>query len=126
MNTNQVVLEGGVTRDPEIREAGKSQVANFGVAQSRSWKDKETGEWKQSEPNYVEVQAWGPLAEKVMQLTKGDKVILVGELKFDTWEKDGTKRSKLTVTAQGVGIQLGAVNGNKAKAATIDDEDIPF
>lgn len=124
MNTNLTVLEGGVTRDPEIKQVGNSQVATFGLAHSRSWKDKETGEWRKSDPNFFEVQAWGPYAERVMQLTKGDQVIVIGEMKFGSWEEDGKKRSNLKVNAQTVGIQLGKAEPNgKAKE---DDDDIPF
>jgi single-strand DNA-binding protein len=57
MNTNMVVLEGGLTRDPEIREAGKSQVANFGIACSK--RIKKGDEWVNGDPQYFDIQAWG-------------------------------------------------------------------
>lgn len=123
MNTNVVVLEGGLTRDPEIREAGKSQVASFGIACSRRIPDGKGG-YKDAAAAYFEVSAWAWMAERVMALSKGDQVIVVGELRFDTWEKDGQKRNSVKVNANAVGRQLPKVNGGSP--AKPDEDDIPF
>src|SRR5688572_30843160 len=104
MNTNVVVLEGGLTRDPEIREAGKSQVVNFGLACSKRRRNGD-GNWEDLPPAFFDVQAWGWLAERVMQLSKGSQVIVVGNLDFSTYEKDGQKRNQVRVTASAVGTQ---------------------
>lgn len=123
MNTNVVVIEGNLTREPEIKDAGKTQVASFGIAVSNRYFDRDSNEWKDRDPSFYDISAWGWLAERTMGLTKGDAVIVVGGLKFDSWEKDGNKRNKVTVTASAIGRQLPKVekNGNKA-----DDDDIPF
>lgn len=122
MNTNVVVLEGGLTRDPEIRQAGKSQVASFGIACSRSVPDGNGG-WKDASPAYFDIQAWTWLAERVMSLSKGDQVIVVGELRFETWEKDGQRRNTVRVTASAVGRQLPK---NEAGQQAVSEDDIPF
>jgi single-strand DNA-binding protein len=120
MNTNMVVLEGGLTRDPEIRDAGKSQVASFGIACSK--RVKKDGEWTNGDPQYFDIQAWGYDAERAMQLTKGDQIIVVGELKFSQYEKDGVKRNQIRITSRALGRQLPRV---EKKSGSSDDE-IPF
>ena len=42
---NKAILVGNVGKDPEVRSsASGTQFANFSLATSESWKDKETGE----------------------------------------------------------------------------------
>ena len=42
---NKVILVGNLGRDPEVRYTpGGVTVANFSIATSEEWKDKETGE----------------------------------------------------------------------------------
>ena len=121
MNTNLVILEGNLTRDPEIKQVGeKSQVANFGLAVST--RKREGGEWKDGDPGFYEIQTWNFVAERVMQLSKGASVIVIGRLQFDRWEKDGEKRTAIRVNADTVGLQL-----RKAEAKSSGSEDeIPF
>lgn len=123
MNTNFVVLEGNLTRDPEIKEAGKAQVSNFGIAVNK--RVRVDGEWKNGEPAFFEVSAWGYDAERSMALAKGDSVIVVGELNFSTFEKDGQKRSSVKVTARALGRQLPRTDSPTPKAKA-DSEEIPF
>lgn len=122
MNTNVVVLEGGLTRDPQIREAGTSQVASFGIACTK--RVKKDGEWTNGDPQYFDIQAWGYDAERVMQLTKGDQVIVVGELQFSQYEKDGQKRTQIRVTSRAIGKQLPRVQQKESNGA--DGDEIPF
>ena len=54
------------------------------------------------ETTFVDIEAWGKQAELVSKyLTKGSPCMIEGRLRLDTWEdkKDGSKRSKLRVTA---------------------------
>jgi single-strand DNA-binding protein len=118
MNTNFVILEGNMTRDPEIKDAGKQQVASFGIAVNK--RVRKDGEWTNGEPQFFEIQAWGYDAERAMQLSKGDAVIVVGELNFQQWEKDGQKRNSVRITARALGRQLPRVEKKS------DEEEIPF
>ncbi len=92
---------GNLTRDPELKflPSGNS-VANFGIAMNERYTDRQTGEQKESSC-FVDVAAWGRQAEIVNEyLTKGSPIFIEGTLKFDSWEtEDGSKRSKLSVTA---------------------------
>jgi single-strand DNA-binding protein len=124
MNTNVFVIEGNLTRDPELKTVGAKEtpVASFGVACNK--RVQENGEWKDGPTSFYEVQAWTFMAERVMQLHKGTPVIVVGDLEIQQWEdKEGNKRVTPRVTARTVGRQL--LKGNGSPAAKGDD-DIPF
>jgi single-strand DNA-binding protein len=89
---NLVNLSGGLTADPEIREFGESgRVANFNLGF-------DTGNYK-TPHGYIRCTAWGEIAEQVQRtLHKASQVTLTGTLGFDQWEKDGVKRSQVTLT----------------------------
>lgn len=99
---NQVILMGNLTRDPELRQTPSGQnVCSFSLALNRSYKDA-SGEWQEA-TDYIDVVAWGPLAERVAQyLTKGRRCLVQGRLQSRSWEQDGQKRSKVEVLANDV------------------------
>jgi single-strand DNA-binding protein len=107
---NQVILMGNLTRDPELKAIPSGQsVCQFSLALNRSYKDS-SGEWKEA-TDYVDVVAWGPLAERVAQYCqKGKQVLVNGRIQSRSWEQDGQKRSKVEVLAQDVTF-LGGVPG---------------
>lgn len=107
---NQVILMGNLTRDPELKAIPSGQsVCQFSIALNRSYKDA-SGEWKEA-TDYVDVVAWGPLAERVAQYCqKGKQVLVNGRIQSRSWEQDGQKRSKVEVLAQDVTF-LGGVPG---------------
>ena len=102
-SVNQVTLMGNLTRDPEVRQTPTGQsVVSFSLALNRAYKDQKTNEWVEA-TDYVDVVAWGPLAERVGQyLSKGRRALVQGRLQSRSWEQDGQKRSKLEVLANDV------------------------
>ena len=97
-NLNRVMLIGRLTRDPETRhiQSGMS-VTNFGLAINRSYRKKDSEEMVE-ETTFVDVEAWGKAGETFAKyMKKGRQAYIEGRLKFDSWEKDGQKRSKLLV-----------------------------
>ena len=96
---NQAIVMGNLTRDPELRSTpGGQQVASFAVATNRTWVDG-SGEKKEA-VEYHEIVAWGKLGELAGQyLAKGRKVMVVGRLQTQSWEKDGVKRSRTEIVA---------------------------
>ncbi len=107
---NQVILMGNLTRDPELKAIPSGQsVVSFSLALNRSYKD-QSGEWKEA-TDYVDITAWGPLAERVAQYCqKGKQVLVNGRIQSRSWEQDGQKRSKVEVLAQDVTF-LGGKDG---------------
>jgi single-strand DNA-binding protein len=117
---NQAIVMGNLTRDPELRTTpGGQQVASFAVATNRSWADA-SGERKEA-VEYHEIVAWGKLGELTAQyLAKGRKVMVVGRLQTQSWEKDGVKRSRTEIVAADVNFldgPGGAPAGSGASAA---------
>ena len=103
MSINRVYCTGNLTRDAEmVRTQTGLTIANFCVAVNSRRKNQQTGEWE-NYPNYVDMKAYGKKAEYAEHgLTKGAMVVIDGELRFDNWEKDGQKRSKLYVVANDI------------------------
>ena len=101
-SVNQVILMGNLTRDPELRQTPNGQnVCGFSIALNRSYKDA-NDEWQEA-TDYIDIVAWGVLAERVAQyLSKGRRVLVQGRLQSRSWEQDGAKRSKVEVLANDV------------------------
>lgn len=97
---NRVILLGNLTRDVEVRylQSGTA-VADVGMAVNDRRKG-QNGEWI-DETTFVDVTLWGRTAEVAGEyLSKGSPLLVEGRLKYDTWEKDGQKRSKLSVVCE--------------------------
>jgi len=136
---NKVFLIGNLTRDPEVRYTPSgAAVGDLGIAVSRKFKSQDGGQ--KEEVCFVNVTVWGRQAETCAEyLKKGRPVMVEGRLKYDDWEKDGKKFSKLTVTAERVqflGGREGGGGGGGSYAADEmedvggapagDDENLPF
>ena len=99
---NVVVLTGRLTRDSELRVTPNgASVCKFGFACGRKYRDR-NGE-NQEKTVFVDVQLWGKFADSLSQyLLKGKQLAIRGRLEFDSWEKDGQRRSKVYVTAEDI------------------------
>jgi single-strand DNA-binding protein len=98
---NRVILIGNLTRDVELKylQSGTA-VTEIGLAVNDRRKNAQTGEWV-DEPVFVDITLWGRTAEIASEyLSKGSNVLIEGRLKYDQWEKDGQKRSKLRVVGE--------------------------
>lgn len=96
---NSVTLLGNLTRDVEMKHtAGGTSVANCGIAVSDKYKKGD--EWVET-VCFVDLTFWGRTAEIASEyLGKGSQVLIHGKLKLDTWEKDGKKNYKHSVTVE--------------------------
>jgi single-strand DNA-binding protein len=94
---NKVILLGNLVRDPELRYTPNGHaVANITVATNRK-----SGEYQETFFGYVQV--WGKQAENVNQyLAKGDRVLVEGRLKTETYEKEGRPHSSTRIIAENV------------------------
>ena len=101
-NLNSVLMEGNLTRDPELRYTAKgTAVCRFSIACNRYYKQEDQ---RQEEVSYFDVTTWSRLAEICAEyLVKGRGVRVVGRLKQDRWEDDsGNRRSRVEVIAEHV------------------------
>ncbi|HEY4594002.1 MAG TPA: single-stranded DNA-binding protein [Thermoanaerobaculia bacterium] len=99
---NKVILIGNLGRDPEVRSTPSGQpVANFTLATSRRWRDK-NGQ-KQEQTEWHTVVCWGKQAEIAGQyLTKGKQIYVEGRLQTRSWDdrNTGEKRYKTEVICE--------------------------
>ncbi len=96
---NRVFLIGNLTRDPEIRyiPSGKA-VADLNMAINRKYKTN-SGEFKE-ETCFVGVVVWDRQAETAGEyLKKGSAIFVEGSLRYEQWETNGEKKSRLRVNA---------------------------
>lgn len=107
---NKAILVGNLGKDPEVRALDNgTKVANFSIATSEKWKDKNTGEDKE-QTEWHNIVLWRGLAEVAEKLLKkGDTVYIEGKLRTRSWEKDGVTR----YTTEIVGDQLNMLGGNQ-------------
>ena len=105
---NKVILVGNLGQDPEIRYMPNgSAVANFSVATSESWKDKQTGETR-DRTEWHRVVVFGKLAEIAGEyIKKGTQVYLEGQLQTRKWQdQTGNDRYTTEVVINPIGGTL--------------------
>ena len=122
---NQAIVMGNLTRDPELRSTPTGQqVVSFAVATNRVWQDA-SGEKKEA-VEFHEIVAWGKLAELANQyLSKGRKVMVVGRLQTQSWEKDGVKQRRTEIVASDINFldrpgEGSGGGGNSAAPENVD------
>ena len=100
---NKVILIGRLGRDPEIRYTPDGRaIANFSIATSEEWRDKDSGE-KKERTEWHRIVVFGKMGEICGQyLSKGRQVYLEGRLQTRSWEKDGVTRYTTEIVANDV------------------------
>ena len=91
---NRVTFIGHLGADPEVRYTPDGRpVANFNLATTESWNDRNTGE-RQERTEWHRLVLWGKLAEIAGQyLKKGTKIYVEGRLQTRSWDdQSGQKR----------------------------------
>ena len=109
---NKVILMGNLTRDPEIRYTPSgTAVGDLRMATNRRFRTADGQE--RDETCFVGVTVWGRQAETCGEyLKKGASALVEGRLKYDEWEKEGQKFSRLSVVAERVQF-LGGPRGGE-------------
>ncbi|NUF49562.1 single-stranded DNA-binding protein [Gilliamella sp. ESL0250] len=105
---NKVILVGNLGQDPEVRYMPNGNaVANFSIATSESWKDKQTGETR-DRTEWHRVVVFGKLAEIAGEyIKKGTQVYLEGQLQTRKWQdKSGQDRYTTEVVINPIGGTL--------------------
>lgn len=103
MSVNKVIIVGRLGADPETKTLSSGQtVANFNLATSESWMDKEGK--KQEKTEWHRVVVWGRLAEICGQhLGKGRQVFVEGKLQTRSWEdQQGQKKYTTEIVANNI------------------------
>ncbi|CAM3002490.1 single-stranded DNA-binding protein [Dichelobacter nodosus] len=84
---NKVILVGNVGQNPDVRVmTNGEQVANFSLATSMNWNDRQTGE-KREKTEWHRCVAYRRLAEIIGQyVRKGSKLYIEGRLETRKWQ----------------------------------------
>ena len=110
---NKVILIGNLGSDPEVRHLSSgSTVANFNIATSESYTNKNGERVTQTEWHRIEF--WDGLAKVAEQyLKKGQTVYIEGKLKTENWQdSDGNNRT--TTRIRGLNMtMLGGGRGDQ-------------
>ena len=113
-SVNKVILVGNLGADPEIRRTQDGRpIANFNVATSESWRDRNTGE-RREKTEWHRVVIFNEGLCKVVEnyLKKGSKVYLEGQLQTRKWQdKEGQDRYTTEVVLQGFNSTLTMLDG---------------
>jgi single-strand DNA-binding protein len=128
-SVNKVILVGNLGRDPEIRSTQDgTRVANFTMATSENWRDKNTGE-RREKTEWHRIVIFNERLVEVAEkyLHKGSKVYIEGQLQTRKWtdqsgqEKYTTEivlqrfRGELTMLdTRGAGAEAGGGYGEPA------------
>ena len=149
MAVNKVILIGNVGQNPEIKSTQDGRtVANFSIATSESWKDKNSGE-KKEKVEWHRITAFGNLAEIVKNyVKKGSKVYVEGSIQTRKWtDKQSIERFTTEIVLQGFNSTIQLLDGKKdgevsqhaidkgngyapesnhVEEEILDDQEIPF
>lgn len=123
---NSCTISGHLTHDAELRYTSSGlPVLGFTVASNKSVK---RGDDWTDKPNFIDCTMFGKRAESLAErMVKGVFVVLTGELDYQSWERDGKKRSKVGVIVGGFKLIDGANRGaEQASYGEVAGEDIPF
>jgi single-strand DNA-binding protein len=147
MTINKVILVGNLGNDPEIRSTSDGrEIANFSLATSEFWKDKNTGERKsKTEWHRIVIFSQGLVGVVKNYLKKGSKIYIEGQLQTRKWvDNAGIEKYTTEIVLQNFnsslimldnrqdGTNSAANNFNDSnnqtnnEADNIIDDDIPF
>lgn len=126
---NKVIVLGNVGKEPEVRtfDSGDT-VTNFSVATSEKWKDKTSGESKES-TEWHRVSCFGKLSEIASKyVKKGDKIYVEGSLRTRKWtDAAGVEKYSTEIKAEKIEL-LGNKQTNTPQGSieNMADDAIPF
>ena len=103
MSLNKVTLIGNVGQDPEIRTTQDGrELANFSIATTESWKDKNTGERKdKTEWHRIVVFSSGLVNIIKNYVKKGSKLYIEGQLQTRKWtDNNGVEKYTTEIILQ--------------------------
>jgi len=148
MSINKVILVGNVGQDPEVRTTQDGrEIANFSLATSESWKDKNSGEKKdKTEWHRIVIFSQGLVGIVKNYVKKGNKLYIEGALQSRKWtDNQGNEKTTTEIVLQnyssvlqildrkdrqnsGNDYQVNQSSGGKHNQVALEDNDdeIPF
>lgn len=133
---NKVILIGRIGKDPDVKTAsGGTTIANFTLATSEKWKDK-NGERKEK-TEWHRCVAFNTLAGIVRDYTaKGSLVYVEGKIQTRQWERDGQQQYTTEIIVNSIQLLSPKKDNYDSKVDQVkehfgakpvqQDDDIPF
>ena len=118
-SVNKVILIGNLGRDPEIRTTNNgAKVANFPLATSETWRDRQSGERRErTEWHRVVIFNENLIDVAERFLKKGSKVYIEGQLQTRKWQgQDGRDNYTTEIVLQRVVVPVAAMAAGPATA----------
>ena len=118
---NVVALNGRLTKDAELKyTAAGMAIASISIANNQRVKK---GDAWVDDASFFDVTYFGKGAEAVHPyLAKGKLVAVTGKLRQERWEKDGEKRSRVSILADMVLLMGG---GDEQQGGNHDQQERP-
>lgn len=127
---NTICIVGRLTKEPRRIEAGGRVGYGLSLAseyESRPFKDKEA----KKETTFIDASVWGPKAEKVANLPKGQEIFISGRLRMTEKvdDKTQTKRQFYSIAVETIMFneKLEVIEEPKKTFTESNEyEDLPF
>ncbi|WP_224275786.1 single-stranded DNA-binding protein [Streptomyces sp. LS1784] len=109
---------GRVVADPELRfTPNGAAVTRVRLVFQNRRLNQQTQQWEDGDTLWIDGTAWNQLAEHVAEtLTQGMEVLVTGEPRTESWEKDGQKHSRVSLTIRSIGPSLAFATAKVQKA----------
>ena len=129
---NLVIIQGRVGQTPEIRQAGTTQVGSFSLATSKKYK-KADGNFVE-ETQWHNIEVWGNSVKVLEYVAQGHKLLIQGDIVYDSYDKDGVKVYRTKIRAERIELleSRGANPVNEAPKTNVSvpdaivEDDLPF
>jgi single-strand DNA-binding protein len=108
VNETELTVVGNIVNSPQrSRLPSGDSVTNFRMASTSRRFDRETQAWTDHRTFFVDVECWGELGGNVSHtLSKGDPVVVKGEIYTHAWDSEQGRRSRPQLRAAHVGPDL--------------------
>jgi single stranded DNA-binding protein len=88
IDMNKLSLTGNLVADPETHQVGEGTVTRARLIHTDSFKDRESGEWKKSEPMAVDFEIWNGYGESFAKVAKkGTAILIEGKLRPNVYTR---------------------------------------
>lgn len=104
-----ITVVGNLVDDPELRYTpSNTAVANFRIASTPRFYNRDTGQWEDGEALFLTCNAWRRMAENIREsLSKGMRVVVTGRLRQRSFDdREGNRRTVFEIEVDEVGPSL--------------------
>jgi single-strand DNA-binding protein len=107
VNDTMITVVGNVVDSPRLVRTQTGSVTNFRLASTARRYDAQAQQYVDGSTLWIDVECWGELSGHVSgSVSKGDPVIVRGEISTHSWQSDDGRRSKPQIRARAVGHNL--------------------